>query len=124
MGGFVKIKGENGDEKEDPQSFAAKKFWQKSLVLSAGVIMNVVLASVLLIGGYIIGLPQTVDNMSDVSAIKDRRMEILQTLLPASRAEAAGLRAGVVILQVGTLENPRLKQLQDYVDQHKMKSCW
>lgn len=118
LGGFVKIKGENGDEKDDPQSFAAKKFWQKSLVLSAGVIMNVVLAAVLLIGGYIIGLPQTVDNMADVSAIKDRRMEILQTL-PGKPAEAAGLRAGDVVLQVGTLENPRLKQLQDYVDQHK-----
>jgi len=118
LGGFVKIKGENGDEKDDPQSFAAKKFWQKSLVLSAGVIMNVVLAAVLLISGYLIGLPQTVDSLADVSNIKDRRIEILQTL-PGKPAEAAGIKAGDVVLQVGSVVNPRLKELQDYVDQHK-----
>lgn len=118
LGGFVKIKGENGEGKEDPESFAAKKPWQKAVVLSAGVIMNVLLAMVLLIGGYIIGLPQTVDSISDVSKIKDRRIEILQTI-PGKPAEAAGIKAGDVILQVGTLQNPRLKELQDYVDQHK-----
>jgi len=118
LGGFVKIKGENGDEKNDPQSFAAKKPWQKSIVLSAGVIMNVVLAAVLLIIGYMIGLPQPLDNMTDVSAIKDRRIEILQTL-PGKPAELAGIKAGDVLLQIGTLQNPRLKELQDFVDLHK-----
>jgi len=118
LGGFVKIKGENGEGKEDPESFAAKKPWQKAVVLSAGVIMNVILAMVLLIGGYMIGLPQTIDSISDVSKIKDRRIEILQTI-PGKPAEAAGIKAGDVILQVGTLQNPRLKELQDYVDQHK-----
>lgn len=118
LGGFVKIKGENGDEKSDPQSFAAKKPWQKSIVLSAGVIMNVVLAAVLLIIGYMIGLPQPLDNMTDVSGIKDRRIEILQTL-PGKPAEVAGIKAGDVLLQVGTLQNPRLKELQDFVDLHK-----
>src|SRR3989339_835616 len=88
------------------------------VVLCAGVIMNVILAMVLLIGGYMIGLPQTIDSISDVSKIKDRRIEILQTI-PGKPAEAAGIKAGDVILQVGTLQNPRLKELQDYVDQHK-----
>lgn len=118
LGGFVKIKGENGEGKEDPESFAAKKPWQKAVVLSAGVIMNVLLAMILLIGGYIIGLPQTIDSISDVSNIKDRRIEILQAL-PGKPAAAAGIKAGDVILQVGTLQNPRLKELQEYVNEHK-----
>ncbi len=118
LGGFVKIKGENGDEQNDPQSFAAKKPWQKSVVLAAGVVMNVVLAMVLLISGYMIGLPQTLDNMSDVSKIADRRVEVMQ-VVPGKPAEAAGIKAGDAILQVGTLANPRLKELQDYIDLHK-----
>ncbi len=118
LGGFVKIKGENGDEKNDPQSFASKKPWQKAVVLSAGVGMNVVLAMVLLISGYMIGLPQPLDNMDDVSNIKDRRIEILQTL-PGKPAEMAGIQAGDVILQVGNLQSPRLKELQEFVNLHK-----
>ena len=121
LGGFVKIKGENGDEENAPDSFAAKKYWQKSLVLCAGVIMNVLLAMVLLTAGYMVGLPQTIDNMSDVSQIADRRIEILQTI-PGKPAEQAGIQAGDVILQVGDLQNPRLKELQNYVDEHKSET--
>lgn len=118
LGGFVKIKGENGEDANEKDSFAAKKFWQKSLVLCAGVFMNVVLAFVLLTAGYIIGLPQNVDNMTDVSRVSDRRVEILQAL-PGKPAEAAGILAGDAVVQVGDLQNPRLKEMQDYVDQHK-----
>ncbi len=118
LGGFVKIKGENGEDKNDPQSFASKKPWQKAVVLSGGVVMNVVLAAVLLIAGYMIGLPQNLDNMADVSNIKDRRIEILQ-VLPGKPAQLAGIQDGDVVLQIDALQNPRLKQLQDYIDQHK-----
>lgn len=118
LGGFVKIKGENGEEAQDKDSFAAKKFWQKSLVLCAGVMMNVLLAFVLLTVGYVVGLPQNLDNISDVSRISDRRIEILQTL-PGKPAEAAGIMAGDVVVQVGDLQNPRLKEMQDYIDLHK-----
>lgn len=118
LGGFVKIKGENGEEANDPDSFATKKFWQKSLVICAGVMMNILLAFVLLTAGYLVGLPQNVDSMTDISRVSDRRIEILQTL-PGKPAEAAGILAGDVIVQVGDLENPRLKQMQEYVDAHK-----
>lgn len=118
LGGFVKIKGENGEEANDSDSFAAKNFWQKSLVLCAGVFMNVVLAFILLTTGYLVGLPQNIDSMNDISRVSDRRIEILQTL-PGKPAEAAGILAGDVVIQVGDLQNPRLKQLQEYVDVHK-----
>lgn len=118
LGGFVKIKGENGEEASDPGSFAAKNFWQKSLVLCAGVMMNVFLAFVLLSTGYIIGLPQNLDNMDDVSRVSDRRIEILQ-ILPNKPAQAAGILAGDTVVQVGDLQNPRLKQMQEYVNIHK-----
>src|SRR5680860_721671 len=39
LGGFVKIKGENGEDRDDQNSFASKKIWQRAIILSAGVIM-------------------------------------------------------------------------------------
>lgn len=118
LGGFVKIKGENGEDAGDKDSFAAKKFWQKSLVLCAGVMMNVLLAFVLLTSGYIVGLPQNLDNITDVSQISDRRIEILEAL-DGKPAQLAGILAGDTIMQVGELQNPRLKEMQTYVDLHK-----
>ena len=47
LGGFVRIKGESGDHKEDSDSFASKKIWQRFSVLIAGVAMNLLLAVIL-----------------------------------------------------------------------------
>ncbi|HBX15948.1 MAG TPA: hypothetical protein DEF57_01410, partial [Candidatus Magasanikbacteria bacterium] len=33
LGGFVKIKGENGEMANEPDSFGAKKIWQRTVVL-------------------------------------------------------------------------------------------
>lgn len=47
FGGFVKILGEDGDTRA-PRSFASGTFWQRFLVIVAGVIMNFLLAVLLL----------------------------------------------------------------------------
>src|SRR3989338_7670480 len=57
LGGFVKIKGENGEGHDEPDSFASRPVWQRAVMLSAGVIMNVILAMVLIISGFMVGLP-------------------------------------------------------------------
>src|SRR3989344_3535023 len=62
LGGFVKIKGENGDS-DDPDSFMNKKIWQRASILAAGVTMNMVLAAALLSVGFMIGLPQALDGV-------------------------------------------------------------
>lgn len=118
IGGFVRIKGEDGSQAEDPDSFGSKKNWQKAVVLSAGVIMNVVLAIVLLSIGYMFGLPQVVDELPESGAVKDRRLEIAG-VLPDKPAELAGIVAGDIILTLDNIENPRLKEMQAYVDEHK-----
>ena len=40
IGGFVKIKGEGGEEAQSPDSFAGKAVWRRSAIISAGVIMK------------------------------------------------------------------------------------
>ena len=44
LGGFVKLEGEDGNDADDPRSFAAKGLPTKLLILVAGVGMNVLLA--------------------------------------------------------------------------------
>ena len=50
LGGFVRIKGENGEDAADKDSFGARPIWQRALVLCAGVIMNFVLAWAIMTG--------------------------------------------------------------------------
>src|SRR3989338_8854767 len=54
IGGYVKIKGEDGND-SDPDSFASKPVPARLLVLSAGVLMNLFLAWVLLSLSFGIG---------------------------------------------------------------------
>lgn len=99
LGGFVKIKGESGEYHHDEDSFASRKIWQRSSILSAGVIMNVVAAVIVLSIGFTIGLPRIIDedDLSSYARIKDRRIEVVK-VLEGSPAAQVGLELGDVIL--------------------------
>lgn len=99
IGGFVKIKGENGEGQNDANSFAFKKIWQRVIVLAAGVIMNVVLAWFLFFVGYLIGMPQSTDSVSKNAIISESSI-MISSVIAGSPAEDAGLKAGDAILQV------------------------
>ncbi len=123
LGGFVKIKGENGGAEgaSDPDSFASKKAWQKALVLTAGVMMNILVAWVLLSIGLMIGTPQPTDSMADTSNIRDRHIQIVDVLEGKPAAEA-GILAGDRLVSIDAVENPRLSELQAYVDEHRTET--
>lgn len=96
LGGFVRIKGENGHDRQDPDSFASKPAWKRFLVLIAGVTMNMFLAAVLLSGGYMLGMPSMIDDGVPTGAVvKDQSVEIF-----AVSSDSAAARAGVT---TGTL---------------------
>lgn len=120
LGGFVKIFGEDGEDKKSAHSFAAKPVWQRAVVLLAGVTMNVVLAAALLSWGYMIGLPWSVD---DSQAVNNARVQITQVAV-ASPAEQAGLKVGDVILGAvaagGRLDQAaKVGDVQNFIDQNK-----
>lgn len=100
LGGFVKIKGENGENKEDPDSFSGKSAWVRIKVLLAGVTMNFVLAWLLITLGLIIGDPEPVGITNADS--KNSVIQINQ-VSPDSPASTMGLKVGDEILktQVG-----------------------
>lgn len=114
LGGFVKIKGENGEGKQDSDSFAAKSLWRRALILSAGVIMNIILAAVLLSVGYMIGLPGSLDDIRPSAEISEARVMIME-VLPESPAAQAGLEAGDTILSVADRHVSSNEELQAIV---------
>ena len=111
LGGFVKIKGENGEGKQDHDSFAAKSLWRRALILSAGVIMNIILAAVLLSVGYMIGLPESLDNVKPSAEVSEARVMIME-VLPESPAAQAGLEPGDTILSVANRHVSSNEELQ------------
>lgn len=114
LGGFVKIKGENGEGKNDQDSFAAKKIWQRIVILAAGVIMNVILAWVLFSFAYLIGLPQSTDSLGR-GAITTSAKVVVAEVIPGSAAEKAGLKIDDYILEVDGQKVATEKDLQDLI---------
>lgn len=122
LGGFVKIKGENGDSVAEPDSFASKKIWQRVVILSAGVAMNVVLAMFLFSVGYMVGLPQMLsDTTNDPNAIiEDRRIQISETLKD-SIAQKNGFKRGDIILSINDKKFENYDELKDFVSSNEGK---
>ncbi|NCO00059.1 RIP metalloprotease RseP [Candidatus Falkowbacteria bacterium] len=114
LGGFVKIKGENGEGENDTDSFVAKSIGRRVLILTAGVFMNIVLAWFLLSVGYVIGLPQSMDTLGSNATLSDSQVIIAQ-VLPDSIAAKAGLEMGDVIMSVNGSLVTTEKNLQDLV---------
>jgi regulator of sigma E protease len=115
LGGFVKIKGENGEDAQDEDSFGHKKIWQRILILSAGVLMNVVLTVVLLSVGYMIGLPQSLSSSLPSSAqVKDVKIQIME-VLPESPAEKAGLKPRDIILSINNQSFVNVDQMLEFL---------
>jgi len=113
LGGFVKIKGESGDHREEQDSFASKKPWQRLIVLVAGVSMNIVLAWVLFTIGFSIGLPQVVDDANG-KYVRDQKIQVI-SIEANSPAASAGILVGDVILFLDENKFTEIEQLQSYI---------
>lgn len=122
LGGFVKIKGENGEvseaeamaEKND--NFVSHPIWQRALILSAGVAMNIVLAFVLISIGLMIGMPQSsLDNLDKNAKIINRSIEIVQ-VLENSPAAKNGIQPGDIITGINGSKFTTYPEVQNFTD--------
>jgi len=114
LGGFVKIKGEDGSHRDDPRSFAAQKAWKRILVLSAGVVMNFFFAAIILSVGYMFGLPQAVDGVN-VGNVRDVKVQIID-VVKGSPAKKAELKTGDIIKTVNSKSITSSQQLVDFTN--------
>lgn len=110
IGGFVKIKGENGDNRDDPDSFGAKKIWQRTIILAAGVIMNIILAFVLFSLCFMIGAPQSVDRGGKIQVTE---------VMKGSPAQMAGVLSGDVVSGADNQSFASVPEMQNYISVKK-----
>lgn len=90
LGGFVKIKGEEGADEHDADSFASQPAWIRIRVLAAGVVMNFLFAWVLISSVYMLGLPQPITE-DQRGMYPDQKVQILE-VKPGTPAADMGLR--------------------------------
>ncbi len=116
LGGFVKIKGEDGEGKKEKDSFAGKPARTRIKVLAAGVMMNFILAWVLIAIALMIGAPEAVDS---AQAVPNAHIQVTD-VASNSPASTMGLKIGDEI--VGTPSGTKFQSvsdLQKYIDSHK-----
>ena len=113
LGGYVKLKGEHGDDSLAPDSFAAQPAWRRAIILVAGVAMNVLLCLVLLTGGLMAGLP-TILEPSQVSQAKAVKIQIID-VLPNSPADQAGIKLGDEVQKLNNQRFVTVPEMQNYI---------
>lgn len=97
LGGFVRIYGENSAEREE-RSFSTQSIWRRSVIILAGIFMNILLGWAVLSLVFMLGSPQHL-MIADVAS--------------QSPAQEAGLLQGDVVLKVS---------YQDYLLEDPIKS--
>lgn len=127
FGGFVKIFGENPDAEsisgpDIARSFVHKPRYIQALVLSAGVLCNIIFAWLLISFGFVYGLPTPVS--STIGQVKDARL-IITSVAPHSPAETAHIKAGDAITSISyNKEKPKdlsPQAVSDFINSHDSK---
>ncbi len=90
FGGFVKILGEEGEQRDNPRSFSSKPVGSRLLVIVAGVTMNFFLAVALLMVTNFFGLRVGLVDDKTASIAKNKEVQIIE-VVKDSPADKAGI---------------------------------
>lgn len=97
LGAFVRIVGMNNlddvDEADEPVAYRAQSYPKRMLVISAGSIMHMIIAIVLLVGVY-----------ATAGRLQETGQVWIAAVSPGTPAEVAGLRDGDVVQSIGGVE--------------------
>ncbi len=110
FGGFVKIFGEEGQEKENHRSFGSKTVFQKSVVLLSGVSANIILAFFIFSIVSFLGAP-TVVSEEEIIKYPDAKITIVE-VAQNSPAHEVGIQIGDKVRSVNNIIPKTLEQLQ------------
>ena len=111
LGGFVKLVGENPEEKVSEEflarSFSNQPVWKRALIIGAGPFFNFILALVLFSTINLFGIPYSLPKVGEVN--------------PGLPAEAAGLKKGDLILSIDGKEIKKWEELSQVIRSSKGK---
>lgn len=100
FGGFVRLKGEEGENVEDEDSYIHKNIPERSLIVVAGVLVNFAFAVIILIAGFTIGMPSVIPEETPSHAtVSDTAVHVVE-IPEGTPASVAGLKVGDVIRAV------------------------
>lgn len=121
IGGFVRLKGEDGESKA-VDSFAVKKTWPKTKVILAGVTMNLLIAYSLLVFLLMVGMPPIVPgDINKIGPFKAQSVTTtpltVLTVNKNSAADKAGLKTGNQIIAINGQQVVTTEQLQQATKQ-------
>lgn len=117
LGGFVRLKGEDGANREDKDSFAHKPIWARLIILVAGVAMNFVVGYALFVGVYMYGVEQPSMLAGAGAQIQNERPVILE-VVKESPAARAGLMPRDELVAVAGMPVAHAQQVYDYLKSH------
>ncbi|MEX0870075.1 MAG: site-2 protease family protein [Candidatus Spechtbacterales bacterium] len=123
IGGFVKIYGEDGAERNEPRSFSGSPMWRRMAVVVAGVVMNFFVAYLFFSAVHMVGAPTMLEE-DDISTanIKDSFVQII-AVVPDSPAEEAGIQMGDRIKELSvedvTTTTERVQNVRDFIGEYK-----
>ena len=118
LGGYVKIHGENPEDTnniKDDRSFQNISSWKQIIILSAGVVFNILFAWLLMSLSLFIGTSKiALDDVQD-KYIKGERQVLIHQILKGSPADKAGIVAGDYVLSVNGSSTIDIKQVQESI---------
>ena len=115
FGGFVSIKGENGEHEKDIDSFGSRKIWQRAVIMFAGVAMNFVLAFILLAIAFTAGIPSLVDDQPDPSLNASLEKVQIISVVKDSPAASAQIEVGDIILKINGQPIAGIQEVKDKI---------
>ena len=124
IGGFVRLKGEDGSEK-GKGSFASLTFWPKTRIIMAGVIVNLLIAYLIFTFLLIIGIPPLGQDLPSFGPVKPSQSgESSLTVFGVTKdgsASKGGIAQGDNIISIDNKPLEDNAQLRAYTIENKGK---
>ncbi|OGY91362.1 MAG: RIP metalloprotease RseP [Candidatus Komeilibacteria bacterium RIFCSPLOWO2_02_FULL_48_11] len=110
LGGFVKIKGEEGGASEERDSFSSRPVWQRTVIVMAGVVMNVLAGWLILAVLFSTSVPMEITANTNRAYVRSSDV-VIADIVPNSPAEATGLKEGDKVMSI---DGQQIKQIEDF----------
>ncbi len=110
IGGFVKIKGENGDDRKANDSFASQSVFVRFKVLVAGVTMNFIIGALFFGFAFWLGLPEAID---DKEFAPNSKVQISVVVKNTPAADAKLQVGDTIVSAIKEEKEKRISKIKD-----------
>lgn len=110
LGGFVKIKGEEGSSSEEKDSFASRPVWQRTVIVCAGVVMNILAGWLILVALFSTGAPMEITSNINRAYVRSSDV-VIADIVADSPADKALLKQGDKLISI---DQEPVKQIEDF----------